>query len=165
MTHATGQDYLRAQYRAAPKLNARIAPHRRFGTAEVGWHEWVFDQLALPAGARVPELGCGTGRLWVQNAGRVSAGWQVTLSDSSPGMVAQAQQGLAARGRPSAFAGGSFDAVIANHMPYHVPDRPKLSAEVRRVLRPGGFFTPPPTAGTPCGRSRSLRPARASPGA
>jgi SAM-dependent methyltransferase len=36
------------------------------------------------------------------------------------------------------FADGSFDAVIANHMLYHVPDRGQALAEIRRVLRPGG---------------------------
>lgn len=36
------------------------------------------------------------------------------------------------------FAGGAFDAVIANYMLYHVPDRPRTFAEIVRVLRPGG---------------------------
>jgi len=30
--------------------------------------------------------------------------------------------------------------VIANHMLYHVPDRPRAFAEIRRVLVPGGTF-------------------------
>jgi SAM-dependent methyltransferase len=33
---------------------------------------------------------------------------------------------------------GAFDAVIANHMLYHVPDRARALTEIRRVLRPGG---------------------------
>ncbi len=32
----------------------------------------------------------------------------------------------------------TFDIVIANHMLYHVPDRPKAIAELCRVLKPGG---------------------------
>jgi SAM-dependent methyltransferase len=32
----------------------------------------------------------------------------------------------------------TFDAVIANHMLYHVPERERALAEVQRVLRPGG---------------------------
>jgi SAM-dependent methyltransferase len=36
------------------------------------------------------------------------------------------------------FEGGAFDVVIANHMLYHVPDRPRAVAEIARVLRPGG---------------------------
>ncbi len=32
----------------------------------------------------------------------------------------------------------TFDVVIANHMLYHVPDRPKAIGEICRVLKPGG---------------------------
>ncbi len=38
------------------------------------------------------------------------------------------------------FRDGYFDAVIANHMLYHVPDRPAALAEIRRVLKPTGHF-------------------------
>src|SRR5207248_2913277 len=34
----------------------------------------------------------------------------------------------------------SFDVVIANHMLYHVADRPRAFAEIRRVLGPRGRF-------------------------
>jgi SAM-dependent methyltransferase len=36
------------------------------------------------------------------------------------------------------FADESFDTVIANHMLYHVEDRPRAFAEIRRVLVAGG---------------------------
>ncbi len=36
------------------------------------------------------------------------------------------------------FVDAGFDAVVANHMLYHVPDRARALAEIRRVLRPGG---------------------------
>jgi SAM-dependent methyltransferase len=38
------------------------------------------------------------------------------------------------------YGNATFDAVIANHMMYHVPDRAKAIAEVRRVLKPDGKF-------------------------
>lgn len=38
------------------------------------------------------------------------------------------------------FPADSFDAVLANHMLYHVPDRPRAFAEIRRVLVSGGTF-------------------------
>src|SRR5262249_40026777 len=38
------------------------------------------------------------------------------------------------------FADASFDAVIANHMLFHVEDRARAFGEVRRMLRPGGLF-------------------------
>lgn len=34
----------------------------------------------------------------------------------------------------------SFNAVVANHMLYHVPDRDRALAELRRVLRPDGVL-------------------------
>lgn len=149
MSRATDQNYLREQYQDASKLDARIALHRRFGTGGTDWHRWVFDQFALPPDARVLELGCGTGLLWVRNLDRLPDGWRVTFGDFSPGMVAQARQSLAddprfafeqfdAQAIP--FVGGTFDAVVANHMLYHVPDRQAAYAEVRRVLKPGGWF-------------------------
>ena len=38
------------------------------------------------------------------------------------------------------FGEASFDAVIANHMLFHVEDRPRALGEIARVLRPGGQF-------------------------
>jgi len=38
------------------------------------------------------------------------------------------------------FPAESFDAVLANHMLYHVPDRSRAFVEIRRVLVSGGTF-------------------------
>lgn len=147
MTKITDQAYLRTQqYNDAAKLNDRIQLHARFSTNKGEWHRWVFDQLALPANARVLEVGCGPGQLWLRNADRIPP-WQVTLADFSAGMLAEAQQNLAgqrsfgfevADAQQLPFEVGSFDALIANHMLYHVPDRGRALAEFRRVLRPSG---------------------------
>jgi ubiquinone/menaquinone biosynthesis C-methylase UbiE len=151
MSRIADQAYLREQqYPNASNLNDRIQIHARFSTNGYGWHEWIFDQLNLPERARVLELGCGPGRLWLANLARIPSDWDITLSDFSPGMLDEARRNLARSGRPFAFevvdaqaipfADASFDAVIANHMLYHVPDRPRALAEIRRVLRPGGRF-------------------------
>jgi ubiquinone/menaquinone biosynthesis C-methylase UbiE len=149
MPRISDQTYLLTrQYQNASNLEARIALHARFSTNSYGWSHWLFDHLDLPPYSRILELGCGTGRLWLENKDRIPEGWDVTLSDFSPGMLQQAQQNLRDSQRPFAFAvidaqaipyeDESFDGVIANHMLYHVPDRPKAFAEIRRVLRPGG---------------------------
>lgn len=141
--------YLRhEQYRTSGNLQARIDFHVRFRTNTYDWQRWVFDHLRLPAEARVLEIGCGAGSLWLENRSRIPAGWEVTLSDLSAGMLAQARRSLGssrlaaldAQALPFSEArfDAGFDAVIANHMLYHVPDRPKALAEIRRVLRPGG---------------------------
>jgi SAM-dependent methyltransferase len=72
----------------------------------------------------------------------------MVLSDFSPGMLRRARHGLTASSASITFAvadvqampfrGNSFDAVIANQMLYHVPNRRGALSEIRRVLRPGG---------------------------
>lgn len=138
--------YLRdVQYRDDSNLNARAALHRRFTTTPGDFHHWLFDQMELPAGARVLDLGCGPGYVWRANAGRVPDGWKCLLADLSPGMLAAARAHLGARFRYAVadamalpFASGAFDAVVAHHMLYHVPDRARAIPELARVLRPGG---------------------------
>ncbi|MDP9373488.1 MAG: class I SAM-dependent methyltransferase [Chloroflexota bacterium] len=139
---------LTEQYRDATNLRARMRLHERFSTNRYPWHRWVFDRFDLPAESRVLELGCGSGRLWAENLDRLPAGWSVTLSDLSPGMLWEARQALSAARSAIAFvnadaqalpfASGAFDAVVANHMLYHVPERGRAYAEIHRVLRPSG---------------------------
>ncbi len=135
------------QYRDASNLGARITLHERFGTNAYPWQRWVFDGLKVPPDARVLELGCGPGNLWSENPDRVPAGWSVTLTDASPGMLSEAEGRLGSDPRLSfgvtdaqeiPFEDGAFDAVVANHMLYHVPDLPRALSEIARVLKPGG---------------------------
>jgi len=143
------QEYLlNKQYQNSSNLQARIDLHARFSTSAYGFHRWLFDHLQASPQARVLELGAGTGLLWRENLDRIRVSWDITLSDFSPGMLQQAWDNLHNAGRPFTFAlvdaqdipfaDDSFDAVIANHMLYHVPDRPRAFAEIRRVLRPDG---------------------------
>lgn len=143
---------LAQQYCTDANLTARIRLHDLFSTNTApGWFAWVFEHLqrALPHRANVLEVGCGPGTFWLANAERVPTGWRATLSDFSPGMLERAQVGLP--GHLNAefrlfdvqdipYADATFDAVIANHMLYHVPDRRHAVSEIRRVLRPGGHL-------------------------
>lgn len=150
MSKFTDQQYLKTdQYKDSSNLDARVEIHRRFSTNPNGWFNWLFDTLEqLPADARILELGCGPAHLWRECSSRIPAGWDLTLSDFSSGMVNAAWRNLVVTGRAFQFkeidaqeipfADETFDAVIANFMLYHVPDRPKALGEVKRVLRPGG---------------------------
>jgi SAM-dependent methyltransferase len=151
MARWTERDYLLTeQYRDAAKLRARMGLHERFSVNRYGWHRWVFDQLDLPPHDRVLELGGGPAMLWRENGERIPAGWTVVLADLSPGMLQEARRQLRALplrfalvnldAQALPFAPASVDAVIANHMLYHVPDRQQVYAEIRRVLRPGGHL-------------------------
>lgn len=148
----TDQHYLKTdQYKDASNLDARATIHQRFSTNPYGWFIWVFDKLIqLPDKAKILELGCGHGLLWKECAQRIPVGWDITLSDLSAGMLDSAWRNLVVTGRnykfqeidaqQIPFADETFDAVIANFMLYHVPDRPKALSEIKRVLKPGGHF-------------------------
>lgn len=150
MSKFTDQQYLKTdQYRDSSNLDARVMIHRRFSTNSYGWFKWVFDVVAkTPDNARILELGCGPGYLWKENISRIPAGWNVTLSDLSSGMLDAAWRNLVVTGRAFKFEeidaqsipykDETFDAIVANHMLYHVPDRPKAIAEIKRVLKPAG---------------------------
>lgn len=139
---------LRDQYKDGSNLSARIRLHQRFSTNRYGQMRWMFDRIQLPENASVLELGCGTGILW-RSSVNVPRGWRVILSDMSDGMLHETRDHLARLGHSFTymqadaqaipFRDKSFDAVIANHMLYHVPDIPRALDEIRRVLKPGGF--------------------------
>lgn len=151
MSDIANQQYLLSgQYQNAEKLNVRIQLHQRFSQNKYDWQRWVFDQLAFTPGGAVLELGCGPAYLWQRNLDRLPIDGTITLSDFSTGMLDEARQTLAESSYPFNFQiidaqaiplpDQSLDIVIANHMLYHVPDRQKALAEIRRVLKPTGRF-------------------------
>jgi ubiquinone/menaquinone biosynthesis C-methylase UbiE len=143
-------DYLRRnQYRDSANLTARATLHQRFSTGRTPWFEWVWQKMAVQPGERVLECGCGPGGLWDYNRTRLPEGCTVTLTDLSPGMVAEAQETMGelpgfrfetANIEQLPFADNSFDLVVANHMLYHVPHLDMALAEVKRVLVDNGRF-------------------------
>jgi ubiquinone/menaquinone biosynthesis C-methylase UbiE len=150
MQRFTDQQYLtQDQYKDASNLDARIEIHKRFSTNPQGWFHWVFDTLVkLPAHANILELGCGAGSMWKECASRIPDGWVITLTDLSDGMLDAAWRNLVPLGRSFKFeqmdaqfilyADKTFDAVIANHMLYHVSDRKKTLAGIKRTLKDDG---------------------------
>ena len=112
----------------------------------VGYHQLIDDlemQVLAPyaSGARVLEVGCGTGLILGRLARDASEAVGVDLS---PGMLRSARQrglnvvlGSAAQ---LPFADGSFDLVCSFKVLAHVPDIRKAVAEVARVTRPGGHM-------------------------
>lgn len=151
MQKMTDQKYLvTRQYKHADNLLARSRLHARFSINPCPWFKWVFDQLHLPVQARILEIGCGSGELWVQNRERIPPGWQFIFGDLSYGMLQAAKQNLAFLADRAVFQTldaqllrfdtNHFDAVIANHILHHVPNVKRAILEAHRVLAPGGMF-------------------------
>jgi SAM-dependent methyltransferase len=138
---------VREQYATNANLRARIALHGKYSRTPVHYPCWIFDGYAFGDDADVLEVGCGDGNIWRENLDRIPPGWRLTLTDFSPGMVDAARAALGERAEYGVadvqnlpFGDESFDAVIANHMLFHVENRPRALAEISRVLRPGGTF-------------------------
>jgi SAM-dependent methyltransferase len=118
--------------------------------------DWIARFAALiPAGARVLGLGCGAG---VDTVRLLEHGFDVTPTDGSPEMAAEAQRRLRRAVTVMRFedldARGRYDGVWANACLLHVPDEalPRVLALVHRALKPGGAFYASFKAGSEPGR-------------
>jgi ubiquinone/menaquinone biosynthesis C-methylase UbiE len=120
------------------------AEYRRFMSEAFERQVRAWLERQFTPGDKVLELGCGTGIFAAMIAGRVG---HVTATDFSPEMLKRAAQRLgeyenvevrqedACR---TAFADGSFSAVLAVNMLHHADDARAVLRECRRVLMPGG---------------------------
>jgi ubiquinone/menaquinone biosynthesis C-methylase UbiE len=141
---------LNDQYKTGSNLNSRVQLHERFSTNKYGWHRWLFDQLDIAPNAKILELGCGTGKFWQTNSDRIPPEWDLTLSDFSTGMLETAKSELEMSERNFSwrvidaenipYKDSTFNAVIASHMLYHVPNRTQALSEIRRILTDHGHL-------------------------
>lgn len=104
----------------------------------------MFARLSgLPSGARVVDLGCGSG---VFTNVLQQRGYRCSGVDLSPKLIAIAQASFPGIDFQTGdierlpFADASFDGVLLSGVLHHLPERSRCAAEVFRILRPGGKF-------------------------
>lgn len=140
---------VKQQYATTNNLDTRISIHDKYSTNKLGFGNWIFSNYRIDKGAKVLELGCGTGEMWKNRESTIYTCSKIILSDFSEGMVAAAKDNIGSYDnieykvldiQEIPYEDATFDIVIANMMLYHVPDIDKGLTEVRRVLKREGRF-------------------------
>lgn len=149
MSDIANTEFLKKQYENKDNLGTRISIHDKYSTNKQGFGNWIISNYEIENGAKVLELGCGTGSMWKNHMDLISKCEEIILTDFSEGMLESAKSNLENNNRITfktvdiqdiSYEDDTFDIVIANMMLYHVPDIHKGLSEVRRVLKPHGKF-------------------------
>ena len=132
------------------KLYSDLAPlyDKTFGKIFFSRLRSVIEALDIPRGARVLEVGAGTGISFPTYPRHC----EVIGIDLAPDMLARAQEKILENdwshiqveemnALDLKFPDNSFDYVMAFHVISVVPDPARMLAEARRVCRPGGVIT------------------------
>ncbi len=102
------------------------------------WRRMTVEALALPEGARILDLACGTGDL---SRAAVRRTYTVIGTDLSAGMLAANRAGVPlveSDGSQLPFVDGAFDGLVCGYALRNFTDLGATLTESARVLRPGG---------------------------
>ena len=129
------------------KLYAELAPlyDKVFGKIFYNRLEYVIENLGIPPGAKVLEVGAGTGTSFPAYPPHC----EITGVDLAPDMLARARQKIQENGWSHIkvmemnaldlkFPDNIFDYVMAFQVVTVVPDPVRMISEAKRVCKPGG---------------------------
>jgi ubiquinone/menaquinone biosynthesis C-methylase UbiE len=138
-------------------LKTRIDIHQRFGSRNID--EWMLDLLKPAQGARILDVGCGSGKQLLAFHKHLHGKADITGGDVNSSLLEEARARNAELGnpwklmtldfdRPFDLASESYDLVTCCFALYYAGDFRFTVGEMHRVLVPGGrLFTTGPMPG------------------
>lgn len=114
-----------------------------------GWHKFMFKKAGDITGAKVCDVGCGTGEIAFMAAQRAGPEGEVIGVDLTPGMLRMAEKKMESLELPKKvdfrqgdaldmeFDDNTFDLVTSGYMLRNVTNIQKAVDEMYRVLKPG----------------------------
>ena len=135
-------------YATEEPLAVRIQIHELYTWPKSDFHAWVLDHIPWHGDERVLDIGCGSGAYIEPVCQRLPQGGHLLAGDLSWGMLCS----VAVKSLPVCVSllnadatqiplpDGCCDVVLANHVLFDIPQIEAAVAEIRRVLRPGGYF-------------------------
>jgi ubiquinone/menaquinone biosynthesis C-methylase UbiE len=153
----TDPDFLKNEaYKDASNFDLRQRLTEQHRAEAQNWYQWVYQQLHLPTGGWVLDIGCGPGHLWLENWRQLPAQSRTVLIDLSWGMVNEGRRRLERRERQNDHPPGAsfffaaadtvqlpfprqqFDVVLALGLLDHVPHRLQALEGIQQTLKPAG---------------------------
>lgn len=135
-------------------LQTRIDIHGKFGGRDID--QWMLDLLALQKGAKILDVGCGSGKQCFSYHKYLAGEAEIHGGDVNAELLAQARETNAKMGSPVHFRevnfneafpyeSNQFDLVSCCFAIYYAENMPFTIGEMHRVLKAGGrLFTTGP---------------------
>lgn len=134
------------QYKSMDSLIKRIKLHNCFSTNEITWFSWVYQQIDFSKTNKLLEIGCGNGKLWLQNKINLRHR-EFFLTDINKNMLDETSKCLKddfnymlMDCENITFKKEYFDTIIANHVLFYLTNVNKGVREIYRVLKSSGYF-------------------------
>jgi ubiquinone/menaquinone biosynthesis C-methylase UbiE len=135
-------------YASQDRLIIRSRTHDIYSYPKINFPEWVISYIPWQGDERVLDIGCGAGLYFDPVRIRLDKNGYLIAADLSYGMLKDLKSSkqsnmiplLNANATRIPFVSNSFDVVLANHMLYYVQDIRKAVRNIRRILRPRGYF-------------------------
>ncbi len=142
------------RYENTPLRRPASQIHSRYSQNPYGWHNWIFDRLALRPGNRIAICYALWDDIWLQNADRIPSGTQIEMFDCVQWNLEASRQRLGACTFPpgvsfrytlwpsseARLAPERYDLVVANQLFIHANDLTDYFLMLHGALKPGGRF-------------------------